>query len=285
MSNLDHDDFLFLDFSKRSTELPSTPALDHPVDVVTDIPPPRHHQPTAPMALPKPSRAERPVPAASLAHCTTHAVLGGDDGYRIQSESHLEFSHQMILNCFPNVSSIQEQVFFFFGWNPKFPIERIFDMVVTLNCGSRVAVTVKPEIRLVSGEFLKDMGEVAWWVKKLGFADELRLLTDADLDPVSLENAKIFAAVREIDAEADAVAMDVAMSLPLGGGRSLRELVDQTNLAGRGYRALVRLVRRDVLRLAKHEVIKPKSVVMNATNPGLLPDTLAPKRMLLSAAA
>ena len=61
------------------------------------------------------------------------------------------------------------------------------------------AHAVKPEVRLASGRFLAEMREVAWWVAKTRFAAEVRLLTDADVDPVALHNAKLIAAARRDD--------------------------------------------------------------------------------------
>ena len=72
-----------------------------------------------------------------------------------------------------NVVSLQEQVRFFYGWDPKDQQQHIFDVVVTLDCESRIAIAVKPEIRLVSGRFVSEMQEVAWWVYERGFADDV----------------------------------------------------------------------------------------------------------------
>ena len=47
---------------------------------------------------------------------------------------------------------------------------------------------------------------MAWWVHETRFASDVRLLTEADVVPVALHNAKIFAAVRAADPEAEVVA-------------------------------------------------------------------------------
>ncbi len=100
---------------------------------------------------------------------------------------------------------------------------------------------------------------MAWWVIAKGFADEVRLFTDADLDPVELFNAQVFLAVRDMDPEVDAAALDLAQSLD--GGRSLHDLSLRLGMQARGYRALLRLVRDEVLRPFEKAKITPETIV------------------------
>lgn len=217
--------------------------------------------------LPLPSAAVRNVPMASAGHCTTSAVLGDEEGIRVQGESLLEMRHQLILNARRDVARIQEQVRFFYGWNPNKPDEHVFDMVVTMRDGQVIAYAVKPEIRLKSGRFLKEMQEVAWWARHKGFADDVRILTDADIDRVALHNAQMFAVMRSSpDPEAMASARQVVMGIPVGGGMSLRALTIQTGLEARGYRALLRLLREGVLETLKPEAITPTTLVRRASD-------------------
>lgn len=213
------------------------------------------------VVLPAQSRAERNIPAASSAHCTAHAVLGEGAGVRFQAESWLELCNLYVLNAMPNVVEMQEQVRFYYGWDPENLHQHIFDVVVTLTCRARIAYTAKPEVRLTSGRFLKDMGGIAWWAQELEFADDVRLITETDINQTDLRNAQMFAGVREPNPDADAVALEVARALPPGGGRSLRNLTLETGMQAQGYRALIRLMRRGVLRSLKHEVIGPKTIV------------------------
>lgn len=212
---------------------------------------------TGPIHLPEHSRAERNVPAASTAHCTVNSVLGNGTLYRFQSESLLEFRHQLVLSSLGNVADMREQVRFRYGRDDEKEI--VFDLFVTLRNGCRIAGDVKPEVRLRSGFHLARLQEVAWWVHEKDFADEVRLFTDADLDPVELFNAELFNAVRGEDAEADAAAMHVASSLE--GGRRLRDLATEIGLKARGYSALLRLVAKDVLRPLTHVKIGPETIV------------------------
>ena len=224
------------------------------------------------LVMPQPSQAERDITGASSHHCVAHTVLGDGVGVHTQAESLLELHNLFLLNAMMNVASLQEQVRFYYGWDPEKQEQHIFDVVATLDCGSRIAIAVKPEIRLVSGRFETEMQEVAWWVYERDFADDVRIMSEADINPVDLRNAKILASVREADPEADAVALEVVQSLPIGGGQSLRDLTLSTGMAARGYRALIRLIRSGVLRLQQHDVIGPKVVVMNANANGTVID-------------
>lgn len=214
-----------------------------------------------PINLAASSRAERNVPAASTAHCTVNSVLGDGDGIRYQSESLFEYRHKLVLNSFRNIADMREQARFRYG--PRDECEVIFDLFLVLDDGTRIAGDIKPEVRLQSGRHLKVLQEVAWWVDKKDFADEVRLYSDADLDPIDLFNAQVFSAVRDKDPEADAVAMAIAASLD--GGQSLRDLTQITGMRARGYRALLRLVRDQALRSFSHTKITPDTIVAKAT--------------------
>ena len=90
----------------------------------------------------------------------------------------------------------------------------------------------------------------------------VRLLTDADVDPVALHNDKVIAAVHAPDPEADAAAGRAADALV--GGASLLDLTAMTGLEERGYRAVLRLVRSGRLAPARRERISPATVLLPA---------------------
>lgn len=207
---------------------------------------------------PLPSRAQRNIPLASKGHCTIHAVLGQGAGVRINAESWTEYRNMLLLNARPDVAEIREQVIFEYGSGKK-PSSHVFDLVAEFHDGRIVAYTVKPEVRLVSGRFLKEMREVAWWVREKRFADDVRLITEEDLDPVELHNAQIIAAVRGQQPEVDAEVIAIAKTAQQG--RSLRDLTRETGRGADGYRALLRLVRDGVLRLEQRERITPMTLV------------------------
>lgn len=218
------------------------------------------------IATPERSKAERDVPRASSGHCTAYTVLGSGARTETQGERLLEINHLFVLNTVPNVAELREQVRFYFGWDPKKQRQHIFDVVAVLTTGERIAFAIKPEFRLNSSnqekqDFENEMRVVAWWAYQKDFVDDVRILTEVDLDPIELHNAKILAAVREADPEADVAALQVLSSLPPEGGQSLRALTFQTGMGARGYRALLRLLRVGRAVMVKRECISPKTVI------------------------
>lgn len=210
-----------------------------------------------PIELPHASRAERNVPRASTAHCTVNSVLGNGAGTRFQSESLLEYRHKLIWSVRDDLADMREQARFRYGRDKS--QEVIFDFYLTLTDGTRIACDVKPEVRLKSGRHLSKLQEVAWWVREYDFADEVRLLTDADIDPVELFNAQVLSAVRNSDPTADAAAMAVVNRLE--GVRSLLDLTSQIGLQARGRNALLRLIRDGILRTLGDVRIKPEALL------------------------
>ena len=221
--------------------------------------------------MPHRSKAERDVARGSSGHCTAYTVLGAGPGTEIQGESLLEINHLYVLNTVPNIAELTEQVRFCFGWPTGKLRQHIFDVVAVLTTGERIAFAIKPEFRLNSSnqekqDFEDEMRIVAWWAYRKGFADDVRILTEVDLDPIDLHNAKVLAAVREADPEADVAAFQVMSGLPPEGGQPLRELTLQIGMGARGYRALLRLVREGQAYMTTHERIGPKTVI--AFGPG-----------------
>ena len=210
-----------------------------------------------PRILPAESSAERNIATSSKGHCTVHTVLGTGSGVRFQAESHLEHCHYLVLNADRSIVRLDEQARFPYGDHNE--REHVFDVVATRTSGSRIAYTIKPEVRLRSGRFLAEMQTVVWWVHKKRFADDVRLLTDADLDEVELHNAKIIAAVRDPDPEADAIARNGVAAIT--GAMTLRDLTIATGLEARGYRALLRLIREGHLEPARRERMTPETLV------------------------
>ena len=207
--------------------------------------------------LPAQSRGDRGIANASTAHCTAFTVLGENSGTRFQAESHLELCHLQIEATRPDVAAVQEQVLFTYGrQNEK---RHFFDMVVTKASGERIAYTVKPEARLKSGRHVEEMRTITWWVQEQGFAKSVHLLTEADIDRVSLHNANINTALRDTDPEAEEAARVVASGLR--GAVPLNQLTQQVGLAERGYRALLQLVSAGELAPLHSEQITPETLV------------------------
>lgn len=209
------------------------------------------------IVLPAPWRGDRKIQSVSKWHCTGHAVRGEGAGACMQGESKLEMDHQAIQFATPDVADVIEQVRFYYGWdNEK---EHTFDMLLTKTSGVRVACTVKPTARLASGKFVEDMQVVAWWVQEKKFASAVRLLTEADIDPITLHNANLNAAVRDKDPDAEAAVRAVACKLH--GAISIKTLTDEVGLKDCGYRAILRLLSKRELQAVHHEQTTPQTLI------------------------
>lgn len=212
-----------------------------------------------------PSRADRQIANASTSHCTAFTVLGSGSGTQFSAESWRELCNLFILNAQSDVVDLREQACFRFGKGRA--DVHYFDALATLRCGKVIAYTVKPKSRVnrplkrdtPHQSFLERMQEITWMALHLRFADEVRLITEEDLDPVVLHNARIFAAVREPDPEADAFVRDAIGALV--GGCSIRDLTAWIGMKERGYRAILRLVRSGELRFQAGHRITPTTVV------------------------
>jgi hypothetical protein len=217
------------------------------------------------IVLPALSLAERNIALSSQGHCTAHSVLGDGAGVRMQAESWLEQCGFYVLNARHDVATMREQVVFPYG--PKREHDHIFDVVVTLHDERQIAYTIKPENRtkwrmehqMPGEDFLSHMQTVAWWVRDYGFADDTRLISETDLDPVELHNARIIAAVRESDPEAETIALFAVNEML--GGRTLHDLTLQVGLGAQGYRALLRQIRTGELIVQPGQRITPKATV------------------------
>ena len=218
------------------------------------------------------STADRPVAISSKGHFCGHVVIGdgcgrGDiTGARprvVQVESYLELSWSLCLSHRHDIADLREQVAFdWFDADGKAQCH-FFDLVVTRTDGVRIACTVRPVVRS-GGRFWQKMSWIAHQVRAAGFADDVRLLTDRDLDPVELHNAWLLHDIRVPDRRADAAAAKVVSEFC--GMADLADLTARVDMGAAGFRALLRLVRRGDLRLLRAERITRATTVYKGSN-------------------
>ena len=213
------------------------------------------------ITLPSDSRADRKVTGASKGHCVASTVLGRGAGFKVQAESNLELANLLVLNARRDVTYLKEQARFDWRDDTGKARTHFFDAFVIFNEAQRVAVTVKPMVRLKSGRFLDEIREISRHAVNSNFCDNVRLITERDIDPIQLRNAAMYQAVREADEEADQRALEVVGNLR--GAAELRELTIQTGLSARGYRALIRLCRDGLLVPESHAVISPTTKLIS----------------------
>lgn len=212
--------------------------------------------PNLPLAAP--STADRPTAKASKRHFTGHIVIGDWPGRVLQVESHLELNVAFMLLARADVVDIEDQVAF--PWIDETGETKThnFDFRVTFRDGRRAAIAVKAEHYLKGGTVEAELQAVARQVLP-DFADQVRLMTERQVHPVTLHNAQLLHEVRQPDPEADAAAAEAIAGIR--GAATLGDLTDAMGLGVRGFRALLRLLRSHRLRLVRHERITRQSFV------------------------
>jgi hypothetical protein len=134
---------------------------------------------------PEPSRATRDVVRRSKASLrgSMIAKLPAFERPRvIQFESMLEYRFLCLMLVRPDVLDIQEQP-------PAIRYRRadgseashVFDFLVTLIGGKRIAVAIKPAERVIQRDFITELHHVAAATPK-HFANRIKLVTDEQLD-------------------------------------------------------------------------------------------------------
>ncbi len=214
-----------------------------------------------PPELPEPSTAGRKINRHSREHCTGQIAVGPGGGRIVHLESHLELCWCLTLMGRESTADLREQVGF--GWEDEQGEMRRhwFDFFVTEVDGSQIAYSVKPQAR-VSERFLREMSQIAEQARESGFVDDVRLLTDENLDRVDLFNAKLFFAYRRPEPAADRLACEIHDAI--SGLFKLGELVAYFDEPGDGFRAFVRLIQSGHLKLVRHEQISLNSNVFKA---------------------
>lgn len=158
----------------------------------------------------------------------------------------------------PETRDLREQVKF--EWHDEAGEVRshYFDFVQHTTDGRKLAYMVKAAAR-VRGSFAEKAPIIACQAIDRGGYDDVRLLTEKDIDPVELANAMLIHGSRRPDPvpdEAAARAVDM-----LEAAVTVGELVLRIGHHGMGFRAIVRLIGRGVLRLRDDERVTYASVV------------------------
>lgn len=216
---------------------------------------------------PSRSLASRQVAQASKGHFTGHLIVDdGDQGRILEVESHLEMLWAVYLLSRPEVATIIEQAPFVWADDEGKVRTKYFDFLVIFRNGRRLACEVKPSVRLKSGRILRELRQIAAQIDPVAadaerppFADEVRLLTEEGLDPISIYNAEMFMGMRDPDPVADEAALLAVRELC--GSATMADLTQLIGQGARGFRALVRLIMKQVLRIDDHSRITPKTRV------------------------
>jgi len=120
--------------------------------------------------------------------------------------------------------------------------EHTFDFRAELTSGEFVAIAVKPWARVVKTDFQTELAYVQAMMP-LAFANRVILVTERNLDKTEVRNAAMFHEFRQhedVEAEARIGVIIEGMSAPT----LIKELVAQSGLGARGFRAVVMAIYR-----------------------------------------
>ena len=209
---------------------------------------------------PLPSRAAREIAKKSKGHNVCEAVLGDEPGRRFSFESNLEKRVAITTYYRPDVIDLYEQAPGF-EWVDNETGEvhvHYLDFVATFISGLRLGLIVKPEELVEKGDWRRKAQCISDCLPRM-LADKVCIVTERNLDPVDEFNAAWLHDVRRADPEADALA-EALVCDHIGAAR-LADLRHELGLQGRGFRALVRQIKRRNLHLVRHEKIGPDALV------------------------
>ncbi|MRX50290.1 hypothetical protein GI374_07480 [Paracoccus sp. S-4012] len=210
------------------------------------------------LQLPEPPSAARRIAMGAKHHFSGTLVFGEGAGRTMQVESHTEMQVALVMLARPEVIDLENQLPH--RWTDRDGALRthFFDFRVSLRNGSRIALIVRSARKAANLDFRQTVRLIASQVLP-EFADQVGVMTEKHLDPIEVHNAELIQSVRQSDPEADAEVRSVISGM-VGAGR-IGDLAERTGLRGRGFRAVVRLIRRQELVLATHERITHDALV------------------------
>lgn len=185
--------------------------------------------------------------------CTGSLVLGTDFGQRLEFESKLERDAILTFNARPDVERVLSQYprVAYIGADGK-PHQYTFDLQVTLTNGEIVALEVKPEIYVEKRGTRALLARIAAQMPR-SVADRVSLVTERNLDAVTVANAELIHASRFPDPLADEQVRTVIARA--AGAVSVAEIARSSGLGPRTVNAVARLIRAGEVRLERHEHI------------------------------
>ena len=210
-----------------------------------------------PYRPPARSTGTRSFPARSKASARGFllAKLPAEDHWRqIIFESNLERQTALMLLARPDIWNLRDQPPSVTFTDPSGRLaHHTFDYLAQFKCGRRVAIAVKPAARVERIGFRQTL-ECVRNAVPLAFAADVVLVTERDLPRAEVQNAELLHMFRQdVDEGADRiVAKILAQAWKV---RTIGEVVAESGLEGRGYRALFRAIYSGLVRADTREAI------------------------------
>jgi len=191
---------------------------------------------------PAPSRASRLIPRSSKGHFVGQLVfdLKGKPQC-LGFESLLEYQAALCLIYHHDVGDIEEQVapVVYKRRSGKVASHHL-DFRVTLVQGRRIGIAVKPEVIAMTHDFQSDIRAIRSAAVP-HVVHDICVVTERNIHPVTLHNAKLFHAARRRQPEIDTIILEAANSTREPS--TIREFLDRTGLKGTGFHGVARGIR------------------------------------------
>ncbi|MCJ2030443.1 hypothetical protein MKK50_13685 [Methylobacterium sp. J-043] len=190
---------------------------------------------------PQPSIADR-MPTRFRSKGSTQGILvtTGKDPRQIFWESLGELAFLVIVLARLDIIDVREQQEALYRDDAGVLRRHFFDFVVTTRDGTRKAIAYKPSERVRALNFDAFLTDLAGRISP-DFADEVVLITERDLPPATVHNAKLMHACRR-DPPGDADEAVLAVLATITGRISIADLRAAAGHGGEGFRATVRLI-------------------------------------------
>lgn len=202
---------------------------------------------------PLPTRATRLPPLRSRGSCRG-ALTDTRRNRTLVYESRLKRNVALMLIARRDVVDIHDQppAVLYVDVEGK-PRQHTFDFLAVLADGRKIAIAVKPAEKVEHSRFDEKLALIAAQTPK-SFADAAALWTDAHMSRSAVANAELLhSASRDIglDDQADEAVRDIVRNST--GRWKIADIVSRSGLAGRAFRAVIRLIFLGELTLADEE--------------------------------
>lgn len=209
---------------------------------------------------PAKSRAVRPIPKASKGHFVGELVFNkGDQPQRLGFASLTEHNAGLCLIYRPDFWDLEEQLAALpFTLPNGEPSRHFFDFRFTQKGGRRICISVKPERIAVTYKYQAVITKLRQAAVG-NICDDVKTITERNIDPVLLHNCKLFHAARNPEPKIDEAVLDSLkmVSSPI----SINDFLAERAIGGAGFFGVARAVRFGHAGLFTREKITGRTLI------------------------
>jgi len=214
----------------------------------------------APRKVPLLSRAVRPIPKSSKGHFVAELVFNrGNEIQRLGCASELEYNAALCLIYRSGFVDLEEQLapLPYTGIDGKVH-DHYFDFRLSQTSGRRICVSVKPEQIAETAVYKANFRRIRQAAVG-SICDAAITVTERNISPVALHNAKLFHAARDPQPEIDQLLL---AGLPrLTHLQPISEFLDAVGINGHGFFAVARAIRMGKISLFQQEEIHTDTLI------------------------